>query len=178
MAVMFRYLSIVFVSNALWSKIANSLSGINQSTVGVTTKSDGGKADVSLDSTLNASDLSLDTTTEIIDGADSTSGNENNEQTGKATVSYRELCYKQGGNWSRSASRNCFWDRYWWRASQLLVNFFGLSPVTVPEVFAEVNSFKSSSRFHSGEWKPRGMSTFPFYITVFSLGARRQIAKK
>ena len=57
-------------------------------------------------------------------------------------------------------------------------NFFGLSPVTVPEVFAEVNSFKSSSRFHSGEWKPRGMSTFPFYITVFSLGARRQIAKK
>jgi len=39
---------------------------------------------VSLDSTLNASDLSLDTTTEIIDGADSTSGNENNEQTGKS----------------------------------------------------------------------------------------------
>ena len=68
---------------------------------------------MSLDSTLNASDLSLDTTTEIIDGADSTSGNENNEQTGKATVSFRELCYKQDGNWSRSASRNCFWDRYW-----------------------------------------------------------------
>ena len=42
---------------------------------------------MSLDSTLNASDLSLDTTTEIIDGADSTSGNENNEQTGKAIVS-------------------------------------------------------------------------------------------
>ncbi|KAM7451290.1 hypothetical protein ABFA07_000976 [Porites harrisoni] len=55
--------------------------GKKESTVGVTTKSDGGKADVSLDSTLNASDLSLDTTTEIIDGADSTSGNENNEQT-------------------------------------------------------------------------------------------------
>ena len=92
MAVRFRYLSIVFLFNALRSKIANCLSGINQSTVGVTTKSDGGKADVSLDSTLNASDLSLDTTTEIIDGADSTSGNENNGQTGKATVSQWELC--------------------------------------------------------------------------------------
>lgn len=55
--------------------------GKKESTVGVTAKSDGGKADVSLDSTLNASDLSLDTTTEITDGADSTSGNENNEQT-------------------------------------------------------------------------------------------------
>ena len=92
MAVRFRYLSIVFLFNALRSKIANCLSGINQSTVGVTTKSDGGKADVSLDSTLNASHLSLNTTTEIVDGADSTSGNENNEQTGKATVSYWELC--------------------------------------------------------------------------------------
>ena len=43
---------------------------------------------MSLDSTLNASDLSLDTTTEITDGADSTSGNESNEKTGKAAVSY------------------------------------------------------------------------------------------
>ncbi|CAH3147913.1 unnamed protein product, partial [Porites lobata] len=60
---------------------ATTSEGKKESTVGVTAKSDGGKADVSLDSTLNASDLSLDTTTEIIDGADSTSGNENNEQT-------------------------------------------------------------------------------------------------
>ena len=56
--------------------------------------------------------------------------------------------------------------------------FFCLSPVTVPEVFAEVNSVQSPSRFHTGEWKPRDMSTFPFCSTVFSLGARRQIAKK
>ena len=56
--------------------------------------------------------------------------------------------------------------------------FLAFPLVTVPEVFAEVNSFKSSSRFHSGEWKPRDMSTFPFYSTVFSLGARREIAKK
>ena len=56
--------------------------------------------------------------------------------------------------------------------------FFCLSPVTVPEVFAEVYSVQSPSRFHSGEWKPRDVSTFPFYSTVFSLGARRQIAKK
>ena len=56
--------------------------------------------------------------------------------------------------------------------------FFGLSPVTVPEIFAEVNSVQTPSRFHSGEWKPRDISTLPFYITVFSLGARHQIAKK
>ena len=56
--------------------------------------------------------------------------------------------------------------------------FFCLSPVTVSEVFAEVYSVQSPSRFHSGEWKPRVVSTFPFYSTVFSLGARRQIAKK
>ena len=55
---------------------------------------------------------------------------------------------------------------------------FCLSPVTVPEAFAEVNSVQTPSRFHSGEWKPRDMSTFPFCSTVFSLGARRQIAKK
>ena len=56
--------------------------------------------------------------------------------------------------------------------------FFCLSAVTGPEVFAEVNSVQTPSRFHSGEWKPRDMSKFPFYITVFSLEARRQIAKK
>ena len=36
--------------------------------------------------------------------------------------------------------RHCFWDRYWGRAGQLLVNFFPLSLVTVTEVFAKVNS--------------------------------------
>ena len=27
-------------------------------------------------------------------------------------------------DWSRNVSRNCFWDRYWGRAGQLLANFF------------------------------------------------------
>ena len=36
--------------------------------------------------------------------------------------------------------RNCFLDRSWGRAGQLLVNFFPLSLVTVPEVFAKVYS--------------------------------------
>ena len=33
-----------------------------------------------------------------------------------------------------------FWDGYWGRAIQPLVNLFALSPLTVPEVFAKVNS--------------------------------------
>ena len=44
-----------------------------------------------------------------------------------------------GGNWSRNASRNGFWDRYWGHTSQLLANF-SLSLVKIPQVFAEVNS--------------------------------------
>ena len=31
---------------------------------------------------------------------------------------------KQEGNWSRNASRNCFWDCYCGRAGQLLANCF------------------------------------------------------
>ena len=38
--------------------------------------------------------------------------------------------------------RDCFWDCYLGGASQLLANFFSLSPVTAPEVFAKVNSFQ------------------------------------
>ena len=37
-------------------------------------------------------------------------------------VVYWPLQYPEG-NWSRNASRNCFWDRYRVRASQLLANF-------------------------------------------------------
>ena len=33
-----------------------------------------------------------------------------------------------------------FWDGYWGRVIQLLVHWFDLSPLTVPEVFAKVNS--------------------------------------
>ena len=43
-------------------------------------------------------------------------------------------------NWSRSASRNCFWDCYWARVDQLLAWLLVLSLVTVPEVLAKVNS--------------------------------------
>ena len=43
---------------------------------------------------------------------------------------------KRKGNWSRNASRNCFWDRYWGRDGQLLANFFSLALATFPEVFA------------------------------------------
>ena len=49
-------------------------------------------------------------------------------------------------NWSQNASRNCFWHRYWGRASQLLANFF-LSLVTVPEVFMKVKWARFSSCF-------------------------------
>ena len=43
-------------------------------------------------------------------------------------------------NWSRNASRKCFWDRYPAGVVQLLEWLLVLSLVTVPEVFAEVNS--------------------------------------
>ena len=42
--------------------------------------------------------------------------------------------------------RKDFWDRYQGRAGQPLVNFFP-SPVTVPEVFAKVNSTQFPFRF-------------------------------
>ena len=43
---------------------------------------------------------------------------------------------------------NCFWDGYWGGAGQLLANlFFSLTPVTVPEVFANVNLVQFPSRF-------------------------------
>ena len=30
------------------------------------------------------------------------------------------------GNWSQNAFRNCFWNRYWGHAGQLLANIFPL----------------------------------------------------
>ena len=50
-------------------------------------------------------------------------------------------------NWSRNASRSCFWDRYWGHAGQLLDRYFFSSLVTAPEVFAKVNSAQFPSRF-------------------------------
>ena len=44
------------------------------------------------------------------------------------------------GNWDRSVSRNCFWDSYWGRAGQ-----------TVLEVFANVYSAQSPSHFNGGK---------------------------
>ena len=46
-----------------------------------------------------------------------------------------------------NASRNCFWDRYWGLARQLLANF-SLPLVTIAETFAKVNS-SQFSRFLS-----------------------------
>ena len=46
---------------------------------------------------------------------------------------------KKEGNWGKNMSRNGFWDCYWGRVGQLLVNFFP-SLVTVPEIFTIVNS--------------------------------------
>ena len=47
-------------------------------------------------------------------------------------------------DWHRNASRNCFWDSCWGRARQLLANFFPLSLLTVPDVFA--------TQFHYRFW--------------------------
>ena len=41
--------------------------------------------------------------------------------------------------------RKEFWDRYWGRAGQLLVNFLPV-PKTVPKVCAKVNSVQFSAR--------------------------------
>ena len=54
--------------------------------------------------------------------------------------------WKQKGNWGRDAARNYFWDGDCWRACQLLANVFPLSLVTVPVVFAKVNSAQFPSR--------------------------------
>ena len=63
----------------------------------------------------------------------------------------------RGGNWSRNASRNGSWDRYWGHTSQLLANFFSLSLPKVPEVFAKINSaqFPSVARRRPGSGRFR-----------------------
>ena len=48
---------------------------------------------------------------------------------------------KREGNQSQNVSRNCFWDRYCGRTGQLL------AIVTVPEVFAKVNSVQFPFHF-------------------------------
>ena len=52
--------------------------------------------------------------------------------------------------------RKDFWDSYWGRAIQPLVNLFALSPLTVPEVFAKVNS----AQFRRDEYN----FSFMFYV--------------
>ena len=56
---------------------------------------------------------------------------------------------KREGNWSRNTSRNCFWDHYLGGTGQVLANVV-TSLVTIPEVFAKVNS---ASRFYSWEFR-------------------------
>ena len=53
-------------------------------------------------------------------------------------------------NWSRNVSRYCLRERYRERAGQRLANFFPVL-VTIPEVFAKVNSSHFPSRFKSDE---------------------------
>ena len=73
-------------------------------------------------------------------------------------------------NWSRNASRNCLWDRYWRHAGQLLANYwpiFFLSLLTVPKVFA--NLAKIPYRFLSGDYA--AMTSYendPFFNISFS----------
>ena len=60
-------------------------------------------------------------------------------------------CYKGDAFtelYSPLSFRKDFWDGYWGRAIQLLVNLFALSPLTLPEVFAKVNS----SQFRRDEY--------------------------
>ena len=59
--------------------------------------------------------------------------------------------WKREEDWSRNVSRNCFWDRYRWGTGQL-------SLVTVPEVFAEVNSAQSPSKVANFHFDFTGVS--------------------
>ena len=68
-------------------------------------------------------------------------------------------CYKGDAFtelYSPLSFRKDFWDGYWGRAIQLLVNLFALSPLTAPEVFAKVNS----SQFRRYEYN----FSFMFYV--------------
>ena len=44
-----------------------------------------------------------------------------------AVLKKHSLLKKREGDWNRNVPRNCFWDRYWGRAGQLLANFYFLS---------------------------------------------------
>ena len=46
-----------------------------------------------------------------------------------------------------------FWERYWGRADQLWAILFSLASVTIPEVFAKVQSAQSTFRFERDELK-------------------------
>ena len=59
-------------------------------------------------------------------------------------VKSREL--RETGPWAELPSTKDLWDRNWGRAGQLLANFVPLSLVTVPEIFAKLNSSQFPSR--------------------------------
>ena len=59
--------------------------------------------------------------------------------------------YKREEDWSRNVSRNCIWDRYRWGTGQF-------SLVTVPEVFAEVDSAQSPSKVANFHFDFTGIS--------------------
>ena len=60
------------------------------------------------------------------------------------SLSYQD--FRETGPWAELPSAKDLWDRYWWRAGQLLASFVPLSLVTVPEIFAKLNSSQFPSR--------------------------------
>ena len=73
---------------------------------------------------------------------------------------------KRESNWSRNASRSCFWDRYWGLTchDQLLAIIL-LSPVTSLDVFAKARLTQFPSRFISGEFRPYSNLLFIIQFT-------------
>ena len=66
-------------------------------------------------------------------------------------------------NWNRHASRNCFWDCYRGRASQLLANFFPV-PSNSPISPCEVSFFLTNHPFvlrclNNGSWRTSVLKT-------------------
>ena len=67
---------------------------------------------------------------------------------GKSNISIRNFRNKKEPELKLTACYKCVWDPYWELASQLLANLFPCPKlVTVPEVFAKVNSTQFPSRF-------------------------------
>ena len=61
---------------------------------------------------------------------------------------------KQEGHWSRTVSRkarSCFWDSIMGTRRSAIGQYFSLSLVTTPEVFAKVKFAQCPSQFYNGD---------------------------